>query len=215
MTTTPPPTEHEGVTRFVAHHTHAGAVEAPEELWRALLGWRAVLFDLGVLGQDPQRYGGAGFGNVSARLDSGPTHFLVSGTQTGGTRQLSRTGFAQVTHHDVPANTVHSVGPVAPSSESLTHGTLYACDPRVRWVLHVHAPNLWGQAARLGLPRTAADVEYGTPQMAQAVERLVTTRALADVNVFTMEGHQDGVVAVGNTADEAGCALVVQLARAG
>ena len=58
----------EGVIKFDARHT-------TEELnarkygpvVRDLIAWRAILVQTGLVGQDPGRYGGAGYGNVSGR----------------------------------------------------------------------------------------------------------------------------------------------------
>ena len=45
-------------------------------------------------------------------------------------------------------------------------------------------------------PRTAVDVPYGTPAMAQAVTRLVLGQTALPV-LFVMAGHDEGVVAYG------------------
>src|SRR3990167_5701735 len=47
----------------------------------ALNHWRTRFHDLGVIGQNKDRYGGVGFGNVSCRLNS--PEFIISGTQPG------------------------------------------------------------------------------------------------------------------------------------
>jgi hypothetical protein len=72
----------------------------------------------------------------------------------------------------------------------------------VRFVFHVHSPELFGRA---GLPGTPAAVEYGTPAMAEAVRALA---ADPGVRLFVMRGHQDGAIAFGASADEAGLALL-------
>ena len=55
--------------------------------------WRALLYQHKLIGQDPMRYGGYGYGNLSVRLapyDAPPAlrAFIISGSQTG---ELSRT----------------------------------------------------------------------------------------------------------------------------
>lgn len=203
----------EGVIKFSAHHRHAPLPQAFPQV-PALLRWRALLWDQGLVGQQEGRYGGAGFGNLSFRVPPGGSAFVVTGTQTGGPRALPAEQLALVTAHNAEANSVDSVGLVMPSSEAMTHGTLYAADPDIHWVFHVHSPALWNAARTLGIPRTAAEVPYGTPQMAAAVEALVKEGALRRMPVFSMDGHEDGVVAVGRTADDAGSALLAQVARA-
>ena len=208
----------DGVTFFEARHTQAPLpVGLGDARVRALLSWRAVLSRLGLIGQDPARYDGVGFGNVSARLDAEHAvaetpAFLVSGTQTGGVETLTPGDLCAVLTYDLVENRVTSVGPTPPSSESMTHGALYTARADTCWVFHGHSPALWAAASALGLPTTSPDVPYGTPEMAAAVARLVHHGP--PVGVLAMGGHIDGVVAYGPTADEAGAALVVALAAA-
>jgi ribulose-5-phosphate 4-epimerase/fuculose-1-phosphate aldolase len=155
---------------------------------------------------------------VSARLP--PWHerdrqpFLVSGTQTGGLRSTTAEHYALVQQCEVGANEVESEGPVAPSSEAMTHAALYAAEPRLRFVFHAHAAEIWSAARRLELPATPADVDYGTPKMAWAVEKLMPLRQTREQRAIAMLGHQDGVITFGETADEAGEGMVRLLARA-
>lgn len=209
----------EGVIKFAAEHAARALASEHAEVVAELLGWRAIFFDLGLVGQDPARYDGAGFGNVSARVapwdaEPGRRAFVVTGSQTGGKPRLSPKDLCVVTTYDYVRNHVRSRGPVLPSSESMTHGAVYDLWAATRWVFHVHAPVLWREARTLGLPLTRADVEYGTPEMAAEVLRLFRTSALRTTAVFAMGGHEDGVVSFGHTAREAGGALLEQLARA-
>ena len=167
--------------------------------------WRARLMAAGLIGQDPARYDGYGFGNLSMRVAAG---FVITGTQTGALPALSAEHYALVTAWDVAANRIVARGPVKPSSEALTHATLYGLDPDIGVVFHGHGPSIWTARDRLGLPATAADVPYGTPAMARAVARLFEDTAVADTRVFAMAGHEDGIVSFGRTADQAGTALL-------
>lgn len=202
----------EGVIKFEAAHEHAALDHGlMRECLLPVLAWREVLWRLGLIGRDPQRYDGAAFGNVSVRVPPyglRPTRraFLVSGTQTGGAGAATPADFALVTAYDVERNTVASRGEVLPSSEALTHGTLYDLDADVRCVLHVHAPELWRLAPAMSLPTTDASAAYGTVQMAREVRRLA--RANANARIFAMGGHEDGILSIGRTADEAGGALL-------
>lgn len=210
----------EGVTRFEARHTHAPL--APRRfaaLAAELAGWRTVLARLGLVGQDPQRYGGAGYGNVSARLgpfpgERGARPFLVSGTQTGGKPCAALDDFAWVRTYAIAHNRVESEGAVPPSSESMTHGAIYDLGGHIRYVFHGHCPVIWRDAAALGLPVSDPAVAYGTVAMAREIARLAQTTALLDRRVLAMGGHEDGVIAFGRTAPEAGAALVEALAAA-
>ncbi len=207
----------EGVIKFNLQYQLTPEVPLPG--WQTISAWRQLLCQLQLIGQDPQRYQGLGFGNISWRLPpfaASPNQrpFAISGTQTGGLPQLLPAHYAQVLDCDPASNYVLARGPVKPSSEALTHGTLYALDPQLQAVMHVHSPQLWQQGAALGLPVTDLEVEYGTPQMAAEVERLLSDERSRQLGILVMGGHQDGVVAFGDSAEEAGTLLLRWLARA-
>jgi hypothetical protein len=211
----------EGIVRFEAAHTARpleDRVYGPAA--RALAAWREILARLGLLGQDPARYGGAGYGNVSARLGPfgdvprGRRRFLITGTQTGGRRQVGLADFCVVEEYDLARNRVRSAGAVEPSSESLTHGALYDIAPAARAVLHAHAPEVWRAARRLGLPMTVPGARNGTPELALEVQRLYRETTLPSLGILVMAGHEDGVLTFGNSIEEAGAVLVRQLGRA-
>jgi ribulose-5-phosphate 4-epimerase/fuculose-1-phosphate aldolase len=202
----------EGVIKFDLEFSAAapGPVPGLDEL----NAWRHILRQLGLIGQHPARYGGCGFGNISRRLppyDAPQNHrpFIVSGSQTGHLQELSSADFATVSEYDVARNRIVANGPVKPSAESLTHGAVYNARTDIRSIFHVHSPAIWRCASLLGLPVTDARVPYGTPAMAREVGRLVDGAA----GTLVMGGHEDGVMAFGQTADEAGSILLRALAH--
>lgn len=207
----------DGVIKFHLEHQ-----DAPPCDWQELAGldaWRQVLYRLGLVGLDPQRYGGVGFGNLSRRYgtfrgDPGQRRFLITGTQTGALKRLGPDHYTLVRECHPQQNRIVSAGPVKPSSEALTHGALYAADNQVRAVFHVHSPEIWQAALTLGLPVTDHRVPYGTPEMAAEMARLYQNPEVRDGGVIVMGGHEDGVVAFGPALDVAGQILVRTLARA-
>lgn len=206
----------EGVIKFQMEYTVAPALPGAE--LRELNAWRKILFMTALIGQDPNRYGGYGFGNISCRIDSTwqageQAHFAITGTQTGGQAELTPDDYVLVTACYPEQNKLVAQGPVKPSSESLTHGVLYALDSKVRWVMHAHSPHIWRNAAALALPMTGP-VPYGTPEMADEVARLYREGDAREKRIFGMAGHEDGVVSFGATAEEAGFVLLGYLARA-
>lgn len=210
----------EGVIQFEARHVDASLDEEFAADGAELIGWRNVLFAVGFIGLDPQRYDGVGFGNASVRVPPfrGPrgqqSAFLITGTQTGAKAALVVDDLALVERWELAHNRVHSRGKTLPSSESMTHGAVYDVVAGARAVLHVHAPVLFQNAARLGLPVTPPDVGYGTPAMAAAVSTLWRDGGLRETRVFAMGGHEDGIVAVGESLDDAGSRLLAVWARA-
>ncbi|MEM9291934.1 MAG: class II aldolase/adducin family protein [Acidobacteriota bacterium] len=215
-----PPHEAEGVIKFAAEHEHrALEVRRYGDAASSLVAWRQILRHTALVGQDPARYGGYGYGNVSTRVGPpsagrGRRSFLVSGTQTSGIVDASLEHFCLVESYDVGRNRVLSRGLVKPSSESLTHAAVYDLGPQIRFVFHAHSSVLWRAARALRLPTTNPQVSYGTPEMAAEVQRLYRSTALAESRLLVMGGHEDGFVAFGRTAEEAGQTLLSALAQA-
>jgi len=208
--------DEEGVTKFDLAFTLSPPLS--DALLRPLNAWRQILWRCGLIGQDPDRYGGVGFGNVSRRLATGARRgalrFAITGTRTGTLAELNANHYSTVIACDPARNRVEAEGPIAPSSESLTHGMLYRIDPSIGFIFHVHSPDIWQARAALKLPTTAADVAYGTPAMAAEMRRLKRAGALMRQRIVVMAGHEDGVIAFGRTADQAGGVLMRELARA-
>jgi ribulose-5-phosphate 4-epimerase/fuculose-1-phosphate aldolase len=203
----------EGIIKFQLDF-HKGP-PPPEALLRELNAWRAIFFRLGLLGQDPARYEGLGFGNLSRRLPGVPGDaFLISGTQTGHLPCLLPQHYATV-QQCIPAdNSLEATGSVKPSSEALSHGILYHCSPNIQWVMHLHSADIFNFHRQLELPHTNPTVDYGTPDMAAEIQRLVKSRDEVSPGLIIMTGHQDGIIAYGNTAEETGSLVVNTLARA-
>lgn len=208
--------EQEGVIKFNLEHAFSSPL--PRNQVVELIAWRRILYRLQLIGEDPQRYDGFGFGNVSRRLaavqDPSPCPFVITGTQTGSISDLGPEHFTMVTYCNPEQNRVASAGPVKPSSEAMTHATVYGVDPTVRAVMHVHSPHIWTGATALGLPGTAASAAYGTAEMTIAVREVMEVPLTRELGLFVMGGHEDGVVSFGRTAEEAGIALLRTLARA-
>lgn len=208
--------EREGVIKFNCRFLPTLVAELPG--WQTISAWRLILWRLQLIGQDPGRYQGLGFGNISWRLPAPAQQtafrpFAISGTQTGGLARLTPAHYAQVLAGDPRANRITAQGPVKPSSEALTHASVYLADPQAQVVMHVHCPELWQRGAQLGLPATAG-VEYGTPAMAAEVATLLSRAENRRLGIFVMAGHQDGIVAFGPSAEAAGSSLVGWLGRA-
>jgi hypothetical protein len=215
MTTATSDPKQEGVIKYHLEFTPGPPVDAAR--LPDLTTWRAKLFARQLIGQDPARYGGYGYGNLSLRLPpwDAPAHlrrFVISGSQTGHLPSLGPEHYAIVEACYPAENRLVAHGPLRPSSEALTHGAVYAVDATIRAVLHVHSPELWQRAAALGLPITDAAVPYGSPEMAAEVARLFAQTDVAARGIFSMGGHEDGIVAFGPSADAAGATLLAALA---
>ena len=208
--------EVEGVVKYRCDFTAAPALLFGE--LTELNAWRKLMVITGLIGQDPHRYGGYGYGNISRRLDAevrsdGLHPFVITGTQTGGKADLTAEDYVTVNACYVAENRLVAEGPIKPSSEALTHGAVYALDSHILWVVHAHSPEIWRNAEALGVPMTA-NVPYGTPEMAEEVKRLYAESDLPEKRIFGMAGHEDGIVSYGHTAEEAGFTMLTYLVRA-
>ncbi|MFN3201686.1 MAG: class II aldolase/adducin family protein [Bradymonadia bacterium] len=187
--------EIEGVTKFTPHHTPGPLSPEASALAPGLIACRQRMYARGLVGLDPARYGGVGYGNLSCRLPGGG--FLVTGTGTGGLDTLGPEHLCEIIDFDLESNSVTSTGPVAPSSESMTHGALYEAAPEASAIIHIHGPLLWAHSDHLEVMVTAPGVAYGTPQMGREVERLLDAGFAQPL--IKMTGHEHGFLAFGPT----------------
>lgn len=209
--------EPEGVTKYQLEFSVTPARKFHG--FNQLNAWRTLFHRLRLIGQDPNRYDGYGYGNISRRMEPldapfQPIRFIISGTQTGQLERLSVGHYCTVLESDPRRNRVIAEGPVKPSSEALTHAAVYASNDQIRYVLHVHSPEIWSQTGRLRIPSIPRHVAYGTPEMADAVGRLLRSGDIQDRPIFSMLGHEDGIVSFGRTLEQASQALIRYLALA-
>lgn len=205
--------EREGVIKFRLDFQEGPPPAA--ELLCELNAWRTIFRRLGLLGQDPARYGGLGFGNLSRRL---PGHkgaaFLISGTQTGHLQGLLPEHYAAVRQCNPHTNRIVADGRTRPSSEALSHGVIYRCNPQIGWVMHLHSPEIFDRRVALALPCTSPDADYGTPEMAGEIQRLACHQEAANPGLLVMSGHRDGILAYGSCAAATAGLVVTTLALA-
>lgn len=206
--------EREGVIKYRATCRDARAPDIEPAQLAELNRQRVRLMNAGMLGQDPARYEGLGFGNMSWRTGAS-TGFYITATQTGGVSELSAEHIAWVVACEVECNQLDYVGRQAPSSEALSHGAWYGLHADISAVVHVHAPQIWYHAAALGLVQTPATVPYGTPAMAKALQQAWRSDKShnAQTKTVVMAGHQDGVI-VSAPSLAAACDTLLDLAMA-
>jgi ribulose-5-phosphate 4-epimerase/fuculose-1-phosphate aldolase len=143
--------EQEGVIKFELHHETADLPSGVD--LTDLSHWRQELVRHGLVGRDPARYDGLGFGNLSQRLDIGG--FVITGSQTGGLTKLAPEHFVWVSNVTTALNQVASQGRIYPSSEAITHATVYQASGEAMFVFHAHSPEIWAAGKALSLPATA------------------------------------------------------------
>ncbi len=202
--------ETEGVIKYHLHHQSTAA--NPKWNIASINTWRTLLYQLQLIGQQADRYMGYGYGNISQRVKG--QQFIISGTQTGSIAELSIKNYCLVEATDLINNTLYSIGPCKPSSEALSHASVYAQDKTIQCIIHAHSPEIWHATQDLKLACTAKDVAYGTPDMAYAISQLFNSGELEQQALFTMLGHEDGVISFGKTFPETAFTMINTLANA-
>ena len=206
--------DREGVIKFSLHTDHE--VRVPHDLPKAqseILGWCQVLKKMGWFGQDPHRYEGLGFGNISFRIGprfatSGRRSFAITGSQAGARAQISKEDVALVSKYHLKQHTLWKAPGINPSSESLTHAAVYDGAPNARVCFHVHCPTVWQARHILGLPCIPISVRYGTPQMSAAIRSLCVRQKVGFDVPIAMDGHTDGLLCFSTTPERVFAALI-------
>ena len=196
-----------GVVKFRCEHIADELLPFPE--FDTLNACRRKLLQLRMIGVDGN---GIGYGNLSVRAGDAD-EFYITGSGTARLPQLSINDYSRVTAHDFERNWLRCTGRAIASSESLTHAAVYDSDPKARAVIHCHDGTIWAHLLVRGLT-TPPDVEYGTPEMALEVQRLLRERTARQQRIFAMAGHADGVLAFGPDAEAALAILIHHHARA-
>jgi ribulose-5-phosphate 4-epimerase/fuculose-1-phosphate aldolase len=186
----------EGYIKFNCHWEQK-EIHIPEELFLLLEEKRAKMYKLGLIGMYPN---GIGFGNISVRTE-GHT-FLITGSATGQFEKLKPSHYSLVSAYHFTENTISCQGLTKASSESLSHAAIYEALPEVGAVVHVHCLNLWEKLMN-HYPTTSGEIEYGTPEMAQAVQDLASELKMKEEKIIIMGGHREGILAFGQNLDEA------------
>jgi len=153
---------------------------------------RQKLFEMGLIGAYPD---GIGFGNISIRYKK--NKFIISGSETGNFKNLSKEHYALVEDYNLKQNNVHCIGLTKASSESMSHAAVYDSNPDVSAVIHVHHKKLWGKYLNI-LPTTDSKAEFGTPEMAFEISRLATSNN----GIIIMGGHEEGIIGYGENLNE-------------
>lgn len=191
---------------YVKYHADWRRGPAPKEI-DELVAVRNQLRGLGLIGiYQPSQIG---YGNISIRRGLG---FVISGSATGGVCEATAEHFCSVEDWNVHENSVVCSGPVTASSESLTHAMLYACDPAIGAVVHVHHLQFWEHLLS-NAPASAPGVAYGTPEMALEMAHLMAETALPQRRILAMTGHPEGVISIGPTLAAATATLLSEFEK--
>ena len=184
-----------------------------------LIYWRNRMYGQRLIGIDPSRYNGDTYGNLSQRINQDqnlPTNkraFVITGSQTSHLppQDLTREHFAVVSEYHPEQDKFAAEGPIRPSREAMTHGVVYDIDPSIIFVVHVHSPELYIHAEKLGLPKTSEPAVHATPKMAEQVRRALNDTNARDLGILVMNGPGDGVISFSSDPNVAGSILLEKL----
>lgn len=195
----------EGYIKFKAHHEFSTNII--EEVVAPLIKARQYLVKHDLIGMYDN---GIGYGNISCRIP-GSNQFYITGSATGGVPLLSAKHISKVLRFDTATNQLWCEGGIVASSESMSHGVIYAQCPEVMAVAHGHDLMLWQQLL-YEVPTTDKHCAYGTPEMAVEIVHLLKTPALQKQKLFVMAGHEEGLFSFGESLEEA-TQLMVELIK--
>ncbi len=196
------PRPEEGYVKFDCHLTKQ-AISIPSFLFEPMNHWRNELWLKQLIGCYPD---GIGYGNISVRLPESD-QFYISGTATGGIPELGEMHYPLVEKCSPDQNTIWCRGLIRASAESMSHAAIYTANPDAGAVVHIHNRHLWEKYKNV-LPTTDQKVEYGTPEMALEIGRIMTLPETLEKKIIVMGGHEEGVIAFGKTVEDAAKAIL-------
>jgi ribulose-5-phosphate 4-epimerase/fuculose-1-phosphate aldolase len=184
----------DGIIKYNFHFTKSAPLD--ENLWREIEDVRERLYALKLIGEKED----IGYGNISLRTSM--ESFVITGTQTGHLPHLTAQHYSLVKKWDDERFTLHSSGAAKPSSEALTHGTIYNLSPDIQAVIHIHSLKLWDFMLANSYTKTA-NVPYGSREMIQAVQSIYENSDPLTKPAFVMHGHREGIITFGKNLIEA------------
>lgn len=168
------------------------------DLLTGLNKWRDTMYRNFLIGMYDN---GIGYGNLSIRHNN--SNFIITGSATGGIKQLSENHYTLVTEYNLEKNSLICSGPIKASSESLSHAVIYECSQETNAVIHIHHLEMWKKLLH-HIPTTNTDIAFGTPEMAFEIQRLFAETDVNTKKILVMGGHSEGIIAFGKTLKEAG-----------
>ena len=176
----------EGVIRFNYQMTEETSPQTIKN-YEDIEFYRRLLYPSKVIGYDEKEQ--VGYGNMSKRVNN--LEFVITASQTGHITELLTKHYVHVKSCHPTKMMIEAIGFMAPSSEALTHYSIYEARPDINHVFHCHHQGNWEYMIENDYPSIGEDIEYGTMEMANAVQELI---AKDHTGLFVMKGHHSGFV---------------------
>jgi ribulose-5-phosphate 4-epimerase/fuculose-1-phosphate aldolase len=182
----------EGVIKFNYELIDA---ELPCELFSDLRECRNKLFVSGLIGvYKSGEMRGIGYGNVSKRVNwNGKEGFIITGSQTGHITKLPCEKYCFIEDYNIEKNFVRALGKIKPSSEALSHASIYEQNEKIKAVVHVHSKEIFAASKTLGLPYTGERASYGSVALAKELAKAFKEFGLGSEGIIITLGHEEGV----------------------
>lgn len=185
----------EGVIKFeynIKHETSRATIKNYDDIEF----YRRLLYPTKIIGFDQEE--NVGYGNLSKRSEH--LEFIITASQTGHLPELVTKHYVHIKSCNPTKMVIEAIGLMPPSSETLTHYSIYEAAPAINHVFHGHHEKLWKFMVDNDYPSTPEDITYGTLQMSEAVKSLVKNK---ESGVFVMKGHYGGFVSYAKDGREA------------
>ncbi len=172
-----------------------------KSLWQDIEEVRERLYALKLIGIKD----GIGYGNISQRVNK--NSFVITGTQTGHLSSLTDKDYSLIEEFDDEKFYLRSSGAAKPSSEALTHATIYNLSDDIKAVIHIHSKKLWDFMMENDYKKTE-NVPYGSKEMIDEVKRIYKNENPFLNPKFVMSGHEEGIISFGRSLKEAEMTLL-------
>ncbi len=185
----------DGIIKYNFDFTPSEPLE--DHLWKDIEQIRKRLYALKLIGINDE---GIGYGNISQRVDK--YSFVITGTQTGDLATLTNRHYSLIQKYNNEEFYLKSSGAIKPSSEALTHATIYNLSNDIKAVIHIHNKKLWDFMLENNYKKSD-NVPYGSPQMIEEVKRIYNNSNPLENPKFVMAGHEEGIISFGRDLKEA------------
>ncbi len=203
----------EGVIKFNYELIEA---KLPCKLFSDLMKWRNKLFKSKLIGvYKSGKMKGISYGNVSKRIRWNKKEgFVITGSQTASIAKLPCEKYCFIEDYSIEENFVKAFGKVKPSSEALSHASIYEQNPSIGAIVHSHCKEIFNARSVLGLPYTSKRASYGSISLAKELAGAFKKFDLREEGILVTLGHSEGVFSWGRNIASASKILLETLKKA-
>ncbi len=170
-----------------------------EGLYLELEKWRVLFFKMNLIGESSTT--NSLHGDVSRRLSDNQDHYIITGKDTQRYSNLTGSHYTKVTKCDEKKGTADAIGPIAPSSEAITHYFIYKTFPQVKSIFHLYNLDLWNYMKENDYATTKEDVFQDVEGLELRIKRIIKK---SPSGIFAFSHHPGEFLCYATSSDEAG-----------